>query len=366
MITALGIRNFKRFSSLEFALRPLTVLTGLNGAGKSTAIQALLLARQVSEEAGAHVVQLNGPYGLALGEANDILHPEAERPEIEIRIDAGGTAYRYLFEVPAGRALNLPVMDYPTPVPPVLLGQGMSFSYLTAERLGPRDQLGVTAEEPDRIGVGVQGEYTAQALALHETAEIREPLRHLRTPEHGVTTLRTQVETWASEIIRPIRITAQWPAGLTASIIRFQEPGLISEPIRPANMGFGFSYALPILVAGLLMPPDGLFIVENPEAHLHPAGQSRLGRFLAQVAGGGAQVIVETHSDHVINGIRLATVEDQVLRPDEVVVHYFAEGDYGRPTSIELTSRGGLTTWPKGFFDQIEDDLGRLARAKRR
>src|SRR5262245_33804478 len=46
-------------------------------------------------------------------------------------------------------------------------------------------------------------------------------------------------------------------------------------------------------------------MVENPEAHLHPAGQSRLGRFLARVAGSGGQVVVETHSDHVINGIRL-------------------------------------------------------------
>ncbi|WP_322761818.1 DUF3696 domain-containing protein [Frankia sp. Cr2] len=365
MTTTLAIRNFKRFVSIELEIRPLTVLTGLNGTGKSTAIQALLLARQVAENAGARVVQLNGPYGLALGEAFDILHPEAERQEIEIRIDVGEVPYRYLFDVPDDRALNLLVRDRPADVPDLLAGHGVSFSYLNAERLGPRDQLDVTAEDRDRVGVGVRGEYTAQALALHETTEVRELLRHPSTGAEGVTTLRTQVETWASEVIRPIRITAQWPAGITASLIRFQEPGVVGEQIRPANMGFGFSYALPVIVAGLLMPIGGVLVVENPEAHLHPAGQSRLGRFLGQVAGSGAHVIVETHSDHLINGIRLAVMEDRVLESRGVIVHFFGEGTDGHPTAIELTGRGGLTSWPTGFFDQIENDLGRLARAKR-
>ncbi|WP_322748496.1 MULTISPECIES: AAA family ATPase [unclassified Frankia] len=367
MTTTLAIRNFKRFVSVELEIRPLTVLTGLNGTGKSTAIQALLLARQVAENAGARVVQLNGPYGLALGEAFDVLHREAERQEIEVRIDGGaaGASHRYLFDVPDDRALNLLVRDRPVDVPDLLAGHGVSFSYLNAERLGPRDQLDVTAEDRDRVGVGIRGEYMAQALALHETSEVRELLRHPSTGAEGVTTLRTQVETWASEVIRPIRITAQWPAGITASLIRFQEPGVVGEQIKPANMGFGFSYALPVIVAGLLMPIGGVLVVENPEAHLHPAGQSRLGRFLGQVAGSGAQVVVETHSDHLINGIRLAVAADRVLESRRAIVHFFGEGTDGHPTAIEFTERGGLTSWPTGFFDQIENDLGRLARAKR-
>jgi predicted ATPase len=130
-------------------------------------------------------------------------------------------------------------------------------------------------------------------------------------------------------------------------------------------MGFGISYALPILVAALMMPIGGLLIVENPEAHLHPAGQSRLGTFLGRVAASGVQVIIETHSDHVINGIRLAAAEERLLEPEQVVLHFFGSNIDGSPAVIELTGRGGLTAWPKGFFDQIELDLGRLARAKR-
>jgi predicted ATPase len=372
MIDSLGIRNFKRFISVDLEFRSLTVLTGLNGTGKSTAIQALLLARQAVENPLARVVQLNGPYGLALGEANDVLHPEAPSPSIDVIVGSEGEEHKYTFilpetkDLPGGRALNLLTRSAPRNVPSALAGHGMAFTYLNAERLGPRDQLDVTAEEPARIGIGAKGEYTAQILALYATDEVREPLRHPNTSEHGVTTLRTQVESWASEIIRPIQIIAQWPAGITASMIRFQEPGLLTEQIRPANVGFGFSYALPIIVAGLLAPPNGLLIVENPEAHLHPAGQSRLGRFLGRIAGSGAQVVVETHSDHVVNGIRLAATEDRVLEPEQAIVHFFGEGDHGEPAQIELTRKGGLTTWPTGFFDQIERDLGELSRAKRR
>ncbi len=120
-----------------------------------------------------------------------------------------------------------------------------------------------------------------------------------------------------------------------------------------------------MIVAGLLTGPGDLLIVENPEAHLHPGGQSKLGRFLARIAGSGAQVIVETHSDHVLNGVRLAVAEEEVLRPEDGVVHYFGEEEAGS-VPIAFSARGELSEWPSGFFDQIEQDLGRLARVRRR
>lgn len=367
MITSLGIRQFKRFAEASFTLRPLTVLTGLNGTGKSTVIQTLLLARQLADTPGTSVVRLNGPYGLALGEAHELLHPDAPDSVIGVTLecDGGGSVRDLAFTVPDEQALYLEVVASVEGAPPELCGRGNAFTYLCAERLGPRDQLDVSAEHPDHLGVGVRGEYTAQVLALHESRTVREELRHPDTEStHGVTVLRTQVEMWASDIIRPIEISAQWPPGITASTIRFREPGLLSEAIRPANMGFGFSYALPVIVAGLLTRPGDTLIVENPEAHLHPGGQSQLGRLLARVAGAGAQVIVETHSDHVINGVRLAVAEDGSIHPDSALIHFFGAEAAGS-VPIGLTGKGELTDWPDGFFDQIERDLGRLARARR-
>ncbi|WP_329093209.1 AAA family ATPase [Streptosporangium sp. NBC_01469] len=365
MITRLGIRNFKRFLDLSLPLRPLTVLTGLNGSGKSTLIQSLLLARQAACLPEAQVVALNGFLGLALGETEDIQHPDAEEAtEVSVWFEIdGGSPVKFGFAAPGGRSLNLGVVEPRPSAPSILCGRGAAFTYLCAERLGPRDQLGVTAEDVAHLGVGEQGQYTGQTLAVHENKEVRAELRHPHTEQHGVTTLRAQVEDWATDIIRPIRVTAQWPTGIAASVIRYQEPGSLLDGIRPPNMGFGVSYALPIIVAGLLAPSGGLFIVENPEAHLHPAGQSRMGRFLGRLAGAGIQVIVETHSDHVLNGIRLAAVADEKVVTSDVIVHFF---DGAEPITIEMTDRGGLTEWPDGFFDQLENDLGGIARAQRR
>jgi predicted ATPase len=75
---------------------------------------------------------------------------------------------------------------------------------------------------------------------------------------------------------------------------------------------------------------------------------------------------VETHSDHVVNGIRLAAVEDHVIDARAAVFHFFGDEPGQAPTAIELNERGALSDWPKGFFDQIDEDLGRIARAMRR
>jgi predicted ATPase len=364
MIEKLEIHNFKKFSRLSVLLKPLTVLTGLNGSGKSTLLQSLLLLRQLAEHAGSTAVALNGTHGLALGEALDVLHADADAAEIVIAITTSSSGSQtFRFPVPDDRALNLSEAGPEQPGPAELRGIGPDFTYLSAERLGPRDVFPVSAIDVARVGVGEQGQFMAQVLAQHENDQVPAELRYPETEQAGVITLRAQVEKWASDIIRPLQITASWPAGLAVSVIRYREPGLLSDDIRPPNMGFGVSYALPIIIAGLLARPGGLLILENPEAHLHPGGQSRMGRFLGRIAGSGVQVIVETHSDHVVNGMRLAAVEDSTIAADAVIVHFFGDGD---PVAIEMTERGSMTEWPPGFFDQLDDDLGRLARVRRR
>lgn len=365
MITELRVRNFKRFLDSSFTFRPLTVFTGLNGTGKSSAIHALLLARQIAEAPGARVAQLNGPYGLALGEAQEVLCRSTSEDEVEIQVTGeAGPSSSYRFAVPE-ETLHLPVRDRPSRPMPELALEGSGFTYLCAERLGPRDILSTSAEEPERIGVGVQGEFTAQVLALDERGKASEVRAALRHPGASAITLRLQVEAWMTEIVRPTRVSTKSPDGITVSAIRFEEPDALGEETRPTNMGFGFSYTLPVVVAGLRTKPGDLLIVENPEAHLHPGGQSRMGRFLSRLAGSGVQVLTETHSDHVLNGIRLAASEDGTVGSEDVVIHYFDDEAPGS-APIGLTPSGDLTRWPDGFFDQIEQDLGRLARARRR
>lgn len=363
MIEEILLRNFKCFAEASVPLRRLTAITGVNGSGKSTVLQSLLIVR---EAASRVVVPLNGPYGMALGEALDVLHAGATAQVIEIGVMDSGKIHSYRFDVSDERRLHLTVASRPPDPPPTLIQPGAGFTYLMAERLGPRDQLAVTSEEVGQVGVGVQGEFTAQALATYETKTVAERLRHPRTDQHKVVTLRTQVEEWTADIVRRLRITARWPPGLTASLLRFEEPNSFgADEVRPTNMGFGVSYALPVIVAGLLADPGALLIVENPEAHLHPRGQSLIGRFLGRVAGNGVQVIVETHSDHVINGLRAAAAIDETISPSDVMILFF--GDRGVELErITVTPQGSLSQWPAGFFDQMDVDLGRLGRVRRR
>jgi predicted ATPase len=364
VIDHLAVRNFKRFEALEMPMTQLNVLTGVNSGGKSSVIQALLLLH--SERLSGDAVPLNGPYGLALGEASDVLFVDAQEPQIEISVTCGAETGRLVMDVPGDRSPSLIALV--EEVPEALRSarrEKRSFVYLSAERLGPRDLQEVAVDFEANLSVGPRGEYTAHVLAQLSRLQVDEPRRHPRTDElGGVITLTSQAEHWMSDIVCPLQIGAQWLAGTSAATVRFKSPHLLTDWLRPSNVGFGISYALPIVVGGLTAAPDGLFIVENPESHLHPAGQSAVGRFLARVASGGTQVIVETHSDHVLDGIRVAIASDRVLDAAATIVNYF--GADSAPAQLLIDERGAVSEWPSGFFDQSERDLSELARAKRR
>jgi len=178
MIEEVGVRNFKRFVQLSVRLAPLTVLTGLNGSGKSTLLQSLLLVRQLAERPSATVVELNGIDGLLLGEALDVLNFDAADAVIEITtLTTASGRQTFRFPVPDGRSLNLTVADLGQTVPVELQGTGTDFTYLSAERLGPRDVFPVSAVDITKVGVGEQGQFMAQVLAQHENDQVPEALR---------------------------------------------------------------------------------------------------------------------------------------------------------------------------------------------
>ena len=105
-----------------------------------------------------------------------------------------------------------------------------------------------------------------------------------------------------------------------------------------------------------------LLLIENPEVHLHPAGQALMGQFLAEVAAAGVQVLVESHSDHILNGIRRA-VKKGMLNVAKVSLHFFMPrgGDVEQVTSPIMDEKGTIDCWPDGFFDQFDKDLNYFA-----
>jgi predicted ATPase len=368
VLTAVEVEGFKRFHSVRLALAPLTVLTGLNGSGKSSLVQAILLAQEAATRRG-DTLRLNGPFGLELGTAEDVLNWESRAP---IRLRFEGTGHQvseWGLTVPSEDAMYLHVDGAPGSGLMAFGGAARAFTYLSAERLGPR---GVAATSPlaeGELEVGVHGEFCAHVLDVLGGKLMEHTGRSHPSQDQATSRLlKYEVERWLGEVARPVEINGERVAGSTVAELRYRTGG--GEWVRATNMGFGVTYALPIILAGLIAVPDGILLVENPEAHLHPAGQSRMGTFLAWLAGRGVQAVIETHSDHVLNGIRRAVAEFAYLGAADACIHWFggldADGEAGIET-LAMGEAGSLSDWPRGFFDQYQTDvaaLGRLRRAR--
>lgn len=135
-----------------------------------------------------------------------------------------------------------------------------------------------------------------------------------------------------------------------------------------ADSGFGYSQVLPILVRGLLAPKNSTLIVEQPELHLNPALQVRLARFFVAMARTKKQIIIETHSEHIVNAIRVFAAEDEsgVISANSAI--FFVNALTEVPLIHELTVRpdGTVPEWPHDFFGEAVTLSGRLLRAQKR
>lgn len=365
MIQYVDIDHFKCFTLHRINLSHITVLAGANSAGKSSVIQSLLLSRVAFERLQAVnfdpsipvSIPLNGEYLLSLGNSQEVFNRDEGENFLHFRFV--GIANESIQFVLRGDYIEDSVYDLLIDplLPPFELGNlslfSSQFHYLNAERIGPR--LKYEASSFTHPTVGFQGEYSAQILSDKNVKVDQERHRADNLPP----TLLAQTRAWMEFIVPGVSIDdANLIGKLKTAEVSFSKSS-------PTNVGFGVSYVLPIVLAGLIAPKGCMLIVENPEAHLHPSGQSRIGQFLARVAASGVQVIVETHSEHIINGIRVATL-DGTLKPADALVNFFARTIDGKPnvTSIHFTPKGDLDQWPRDFFDQQQQDFARLIRLK--
>jgi predicted ATPase len=357
VISELRLQEFKCFGDQRLPMANLTLLAGANAAGKSTVIQSLLLLRQshLRRTLANGELLLNGPL-VNVGTALEAVNENAATDNVVFTLQqADGTAHTFAFEYPRGGGDNYTLPGKGTTYDESLSLFAPRFNYLNAERVGPRLIYPMSEMIEDLVDVGIHGEYTAHCLQRFGNA----PLPNLAViPPDGEQSqlLFDQTRYRMREIVPNLDIDLhaiteadQMRVGLKTGTGRF---------LRPTNIGFGIIYTLPIIVAALLSPQGALLIVENPEAHLHPRSQSRIGNFLARVAAAGVQVLIETHSDHVLNGIRVATRRGDI-HPDQIAINFFRSGDTGMAevSHPRIYPDGGIEPWPDGFFDQMENDL---------
>lgn len=360
MITDLRIQGFKRFLDHSFDMRSLTILAGINGSGKTSVIHSLLLTADAWRREDG-VVELNGPYGLELGSFGDVLNHETTSDfSVIIGSNHGRARIEDAWVFSEGDTGLYAKVNFPSPQA-AFMNESRSFQYLHAERLGPRVTQGAAALPSAMLEVGYSGQFTAQVLDTLGGKLSVEEGRRFNTDDSIPPLLKSQTEAWLSLITRPVQIDTEAFPGTSVTAMKFRTSDIW---LKPTNMGFGVTYALPVILAGLTALKGGILIVENPEAHLHPAGQSNMGVFLATIAAAGVQVIVETHSDHILNGVRLAIGAHKILPHSHSIVHYF-DGDESPPEKLEFTEAGGVSSWPTGFFDQYHLDIAALTRIRR-
>jgi len=390
MLTNLHIKSFKSFLDERIEFKNLTLLCGFNNSGKSSVVQALRMYCN-AYDIGVPLLPGHG----SIDELRSRLAPPNDPIVFEACFDDGVTSEYRLSKAGFGKPEKSPVCYY-----------------LSADRLGPQVTLPVEQRLNRFPAIGAKGEYVVGFLESLRDFIIPDFLRHEKA--QGVT-LEYQLVGWLGEIAPGVELTYRIDEKRDSAYFEF-------NTFRPSNVGFGLSYCLPILAAvlGLTATPPKtgwkdtefgeevglrweqerktrgtLLLIENPEAHLHPKGQTALGKFIAAAAMCGVQFVIETQSDHLMDGIRIAVkqsggdtqpdfkkkiVEGRApdasivpgkldiarpgITPDHVIFHYLEKSESGKTilqTPI-LEKNGKLSFWPEGFFDQTLKNRSVLAR----
>lgn len=396
MLNALELKNFKCFREQRIEFGKLTVLTGMSDMGKSSVIQALLLLRQSRMGDGPlRELRLSGEL-VDLGKGVDILFEQAADKEIAFALEFGGIWRSEYACRRAGRRNRLPLdpggdssVDFSkeswmecgewrefSPDSPDEIGSHSraifsesGFHYLSAERLGPRDSFPRPAELSSVKSVGARGENAVAYLHRHMFSPMREDDPRIRVQGENPSILG-QVCEWLKEISpeTSLVLSDSFQEGTVSTLYRRDRRDGVEEdrsrarvdrirPYRPTEAGSGVSSSLPVLTTLLAAETGDMVIIEHPETHLHPRGQTKLGELAGRAAMAGVQVVVETHSDHFLDGVRIEARWNRLDR-NAAKIHFFTrEGAENIVVSTRIMDDGKLSEWPKGFFDQKTQNL---------
>lgn len=418
MHNQLVLRNFKLFKDqTEIPLSKLNLLTGVNGRGKSTVLQPfLLLMQSPGHDRNTDNIQFNGncvnlgffediknientvkePVRLSFSYSSELItyeivytvnhvpeeHSVGKISTIEIKGDFEGVPFQYVivnedYFFSFRNLINQEIISftalfdlfipsqYQDEITKLIYGT-LSFlkvHYISADRIGPK--LFYTSQSQKKFdSTGALGENTISTLFHSRNNPVEEEFIQNIGAFYNViteeleTTVEGQTNFWLDKIFYGAKYEIKEVVD-TNLLTFFISPDGSFNYHKPTNVGYGFSYVLPILVSGLIAKPGEMMIIENPEAHLHPYAQSVVAKFLTLVSLKGVQVIIESHSEHILNGLRIPIFEG-LINSNELNVLYFDRKGEKPFTQIEIDENGGIRNWPKDFFDQATKDFNHL------
>ena len=202
---------------------------------------------------------------------------------------------------------------------------------------------------PSKLDLGVRGEYSAAVLHAQANAHVLMP-----TPDGAgsETRLSEALDFWLREfgLAERARSEDRGRIGIGLSVT----PRGIDREVDLTSVGVGVSQILPVILLCLLAEPGTLLVLEQPELHLHPKLQQDLADFLLACARSGRQLVIETHSEHLVNRLRYRIAQDETSGTHELIQLVFAENHDGVTSyrEPEINQFGGLgDDWPDGFLD---------------
>ncbi len=355
IIEKVQLNYFKCHDVLDEELKNMTILAGENGAGKSTIIQSILFHSEASKKESEYISTFQ-MFGIDLGSSLDIASAKSPDGSFDINLTICGNDEKINYSIVENNETLLKVKKNSATI------SNYNLFYLNAERVGPRLINEITNDD-DYVGAhGENAIYIMNQMDLLERTS-----KDLELPEgmviEAIKRFSANCEAWLDYIIPGVRFRPYISAAQGIATIQYNTGG--DNYYASTATGFGITYAFPIVVQALIatMKKDSVLIIENPEAHLHPFSQSRMGRFLAHVSEMGVQVIIETHSDHIINGCRLQLASDMESDSAKIIFFFREEKDYIHE-DIFLDKNGELSDWPRKFFDQNQHDLKELLQLK--
>jgi predicted ATPase len=332
MINSITLKAFKSFLYRELDLENLTILTGLNSSGKSSIIQSLQILDKAFKNEKNLLLDGHGT------EAD--LRNKNSKEAIELSIEINNVEYS--IEFPNNQK------TFDSRVFPKVW-------HISANRFGPQLSIPISNDAQSKNMIGKNGENVLQCIKYYDSinpVSLDESIKH---PDSISFTLLENIRTWL-KVISP-------NVDFNYEVIDISDTSYATyDGHRATNVGFGLSYILPVITTLLVstIEKNNLVIIENPEAHLHPKGQTELAKLICLCAKLGTQVIVETHSDHIFTGIRLFIKENDFA--NKTLIHWFElnESRNTDVTTIFIDNDGRVNDWPKGFFDQFELNHSKL------
>lgn len=344
----ISLENFKCFRKLDMDLGKITLLTGANSSGKSSLIYAILGMMQT--QGFPYYFSPNGKY-INMGSFEDLSWNHEKENVIRIGLEVNN--FEDIFQVdtfwiknPNNMLENADIKLNSTAID-VRLGYVRTilewvnfnnFNYLSSHRQ-PTERLRFQESKSEYI-VNMYGEnYDLQILDWKENHPelLKELVKHIK----------------AIRLFENIKIKRK--SGGTFELLVKNHAKSVYQNLY--DVGTGVSHFLPIMVADLQLPQNSTLIVSDPELHLHPSVQANFGTYLVnQVRDNQKNYIIETHSEYLLNRLRLEIVKGNIA-PEDVKVYYLQNnGTESECFSIDLLKNGQIQGAPAAFFDTYMKD----------